>query len=46
MRILYVDEKNANKRIDRYLSAVMPEVPFSLIQKTFRKKTSRLTESG
>ena len=42
MRVLYVNEKNANKRIDRYLSAVMPEVPFSLIQKTFRKKDGKV----
>ncbi len=38
MKTLIVDEKNSNKRIDRYLSSVLPDLPFSLIQKTFRKK--------
>ncbi|NJD03635.1 MAG: RluA family pseudouridine synthase [Ruminiclostridium sp.] len=38
MKTLIVDEKNSNKKIDRYITAVMPDLPFSIIQKTFRKK--------
>ena len=38
MKTLIVDEKNSNKRIDRYITSVLPDLPFSIIQKTFRKK--------
>lgn len=38
MKTLIVDERNANKRIDRYITSVIPALSFSLLQKTFRKK--------
>ena len=38
MKTLIVKEKNSNKRIDRYITSVLPDLPFSLIQKTFRQK--------
>lgn len=38
MKIFIVDEKNLNKRIDRYLTSELPQLGFPLLQKTFRKK--------
>ena len=38
MKTLIVDEKDSNKRIDRYISSVFTQLPFSALQKTFRKK--------
>lgn len=38
MKTLIVDEKNSSKRIDRYITSVFSEIPFPLLQKTFRKK--------
>lgn len=38
MRKFIVDEKNANKRIDRYIMSEFKELPFSALQKAFRKK--------
>ncbi len=38
MKTLIVDEKHSDKRIDRYITAVLPDLSFPLLQKTFRKK--------
>lgn len=38
MKTFIVDAKNSNKRIDRYIESVLPNLPFSILQKTFRKR--------
>lgn len=38
MKTLVVDEKNSNKRIDKYIMSEFKALPFAVLQKAFRKK--------
>lgn len=38
MKSIKVDEKNQNIRIEKYIQTIYPDVPYSVLQKAFRKK--------
>lgn len=45
MRTFTVSEEDSGKRVDRYIQKKMPELPFSLLSKTFRKRDVKVNGS-
>lgn len=45
MRVFIAGEKDRGKRADRFIQSVLPELPFGLLAKTFRKRDIKVNGS-